>query len=305
MAIYSISDLAKLSGIKAHTIRVWEQRYSLINPSRTPTNIRYYTESDLKKLLNISTLYRQGLKIGKIAQLTPEEISERAANISENSSEQPAQIDALTLAMINFDEAAFDRVLSSYTWEKGFENTLIELVYPFLDKLNVLWLTGSVSPAHEKFISNLIRRKIVVSIDKEQIVPSKSALTFLLYMPQGETHELTLLFLHYLLRNRRHRVVYLGLNVTLDDLEQACEAVHPDYVFSIVNEPLHRKSLQTYVDALAEVVNGSKVYMTGQQVFVQQTEVPPNVEFLGGLQDTLLLLDKIKFGKSEVTTSKS
>lgn len=297
MAIYSISDLEKLSGIKAHTIRVWEQRYSIIKPSRTPTNIRYYTESDLKSILNISTLYRQGLKIGKIAKLSPKEIAERVAEISQNSSEQPAQIDALTLAMIDFDEVAFDRIFSSYTWEKGFENTLIELIYPFLDKLNVLWLTGSVSPAHEKFISSLIRRKIMVAIDKEQIVPAKDALTFILYMPKGETHELTLLFIHYLLRYRKYRVVYLGLNVTLDDLQQACEAVRPHYIFSIINEPLYRQSLQSYCDDLSGAINGSTAFLTGQQVFVQQAEFQKNIKVLGGLDDTLQLLDKIKLGK--------
>ena len=297
MAIYSIRDLEKLSGIKAHTIRVWEQRYALVEPSRTPTNIRFYTESDLRKLLNIASLYRQGFKIGKIAALSPEEIEHKASELSQNSQEQPAQIDALTLAMIDLDEMAFDRIFSSYTWEKGFERTLIDLIYPFLDKLNVLWLTGSVSPAHEKFISNLIRRKIIVSIDKEQVVPSKEALTFLLYMPQGETQELTLLFLHYLLRNRKHRVVYLGLNVTLDDMKQACEAVQPDYVFTIINEPLYRNSLQSYFNALSEVVNGGKVFISGQQVFIQEAKVPNNIEILMGLQDTLQLLEKLALKK--------
>ncbi|MCB0576627.1 MAG: MerR family transcriptional regulator, partial [Saprospiraceae bacterium] len=237
MAIYSIRDLEKLTGIKAHTIRIWEQRYGLVVPARTETNIRYYTDENLRLLFNIALLNRNGYKISKLAQMSDNEIAERVADIAENNGSQNAQIDALTLAMIDLDEATFDRIFSTYTWENGFERTMVELVYPFLDKLNVLWLTNSVSPAHEKFIGHLIRRKLMAAIDKESAEVPRDAATFVLYLPDDESQELTLLFMYYLLRSRHKRVIYLGHRVSLSDLEDACQPLRPDYVFTIIQEP--------------------------------------------------------------------
>ncbi|MBK6930590.1 MAG: MerR family transcriptional regulator [Saprospirales bacterium] len=237
MAIYSIRDLEKLTGIKAHTIRIWEQRYHLVSPARTGTNIRYYTDDDLRHLFNIALLNRYGHKISKLAKMQPVEIAARVAEIAATNSSPIAQVDALTLAMIDLDEQAFDRIFSSYSWEHGFEQTMLQLVYPFLDKLNVLWLTHSVSPAHEKFITNLIRRKLLVAIDKDPVDVQREGAKFLLYLPEGESQELTLLFIHYLLRSRRQKVVYLGAGTSLNDVRDACQAFQPDFVFTIIQGP--------------------------------------------------------------------
>ena len=159
MAIYSIRDLEKLTGIKAHTIRIWEQRYGLITPARTETNIRYYTDENLRHLFNIALLNRNGLKISKLAQMSPDEIASQGAAIAQNNPNPNPQIDSLTLAMIDLNEAAFERVFLEYMGANGFERAMLELVYPFLDKLRLLWLTNSISPAHEKFVGQIIRRK--------------------------------------------------------------------------------------------------------------------------------------------------
>jgi DNA-binding transcriptional MerR regulator len=293
MAIYSIRDLEKLTGIKAHTIRIWEQRYGMVMPARTETNIRYYTDENLRQLFNIALLNRHGHKISKLAKMTSEDIATRVADISKNSSSQNAQIDALTLAMIDLDEATFDRIFSTYTSEHGFERAMVELVYPFLDKLNVLWLTNSVSPAHEKFIGQLIRRKLMCAIDKEPAEASREAAVFLLYLPDDDSQELTLLFLHYLLRQRRQRVVYLGHRVSLGDLEDACQPLRPDFVFTILQEPIPRQPIQGYLDGAARAVNPAKLLLTGAQLFVNSIKLPSNAQVLAGLQDTIQFLDSL------------
>jgi hypothetical protein len=225
--------------------------------------------------------------------MTPEDIAARVADISQNNGSQNAQIDALTLAMIDLDEATFDRIFSAYTIENGFERTMVELVYPFLDKLNVLWLTNSVSPAHEKFIGHLIRRKLMVAIDNEPAATSREAATFLLYLPDDESQELTLLFMHYLLRSRKQRVVYLGHKISLSDLEDAVQPLRPEYVFTILQEPIPRQPIQGYLDAAAQVTNPSQLLLTGAQLFVNPVKLPANARVLNGLQDTIQFLDNL------------
>lgn len=294
MAFYSIRDLEKLTGVKAHTIRIWEQRYQLISPARTETNIRYYTDENLRHLFNIALLNKHGVKISHIAKLHPEDINARVEDITQNNSSQNAHIDSLTLAMIDLDESAFDRVYTAYHWEHGFERTMLEVIYPFLDKLNVLWLTNSVSPAHERFISSLIRRKLMSAIDQEPLQNSRDAETFLLYSPEGDVQELTLLFMQYLLRRRQHKVVYLGASTTLGDLRDVCQPLRPNYVFTILQEPLPRQSVQNYVDHAAACSPGSQFLLTGAQLFVNSVQLPPNARVLNGLPDTLQFLDSLR-----------
>lgn len=292
MAIYSIRDLEKLTGIKAHTIRIWEQRYGLVTPARTDTNIRYYTDENLRHLFNIALLNKNGLKISKLAQMTPEEIAAKGAAIAQNNPNPNAQLDALTLAMIDLNEFAFEQIFAEYTQINGFESSMLELVYPFLDKLRLLWLTNSISPAHEKFVGQIIRRKLMCSIDSAR--PKPDSPVFLLYSPEGEMQELTLLFIQYLLRSRTMRVVYLGANVSVSDLQDACHALKPDYVFTILQEPLPRHPIQTYVDNVVEAIGDCDLLLTGQQFFVSPVRLPQHANVLNGLPGTLQFLDSIR-----------
>ncbi|MFN0176803.1 MAG: MerR family transcriptional regulator [Saprospiraceae bacterium] len=296
MAIYSIRDLEKLTGIKAHTIRIWEQRYGLITPARTETNIRYYTDENLRHLFNIALLNRNGIKISKLAQMSADEIAAKGAAIAQNNPNPNAQIDSLTLAMIDLNEAAFERVFVEYVGANGFERAMLELVYPFLDKLRLLWLTNSISPAHEKFVGQIIRRKLMVAVDKA--VSGIDTPVFLLYSPEGETQELTLLFIQYLLRSRGMRVSYLGANVAIGDLRDACHALRPDYVFTNLQEPLPRHPIQTYVDNVVQSINGCELLLTGHQFFVGPLKIPANVMLLNGLSGTLQFLDSLKVKRS-------
>lgn len=298
MSVYSIRDLERLTGIKAHTIRMWEKRYRLILPARTDTNIRYYTDENLRLLFNIALLNRSGYKISKLAKMPPEEISARAAEFTRRTETTDTRIEALTLAMLDLDEAAFERIFLSYQWEHGFEPVMLDVIYPFLNRLNELWLTRSISLAHEKFVTQLIRRKLMVAIDSEMLKPEADAKRFLLYLPEDERQELTLLFLFYLLRRRGFRVLYLGSGVSLSDLQEASQSFRPDCVYTILNNPIPRQSIQQYLEKASKLLGNASFWVSGMQVFVNNLDIPPNVRRLNGLAETLQLMEEWKSQKT-------
>jgi DNA-binding transcriptional MerR regulator len=291
VAVYSIKDLEKLSGIKAHTIRMWEQRYSIIEPKRTKTNIRYYQDEDLKFLLNIALLNKNGIKISKIAKMSKQEIAEKVASISEINFEYGTQLDALTISMIEMDEYKFDRIISTNIEQLGFERTMLEIIYPFLDKLSILWLTGSINPVQENFMSYLIRQKLIVAIDNEPLPNEKNAKKFLIYLPEGERQELTMLFMHYLLKSRKNHVVYIGQEISLTDLRDAYLILEPDYIFTMITETFAKEPVQKYVDRLAESFPNCRILLSGYQVVAQKVEPPQNVSILGSLDQMMQLLN--------------
>lgn len=291
MAIYSIKDLEKLCGIKAHTIRIWEQRYGVIKPERTDTNIRYYQDNDLKLLLNIALLNRNGLRISKIAEMSEDEIAEQVAAISEVDFGHNTQLDALTISMIEMDEYKFDRIISSNIQQLGFEQTMLQVIYPFLDKLSVLWLTGSINPVQENFMSYLIRQKIIAAIDNEPFALGKNVKKFLVYLPEGETQELSLLFMHYLLKARKNKVFYLGLNVSVNDLSDACKIHQPDYIFTMITETYSKNPVQKYVDELSDTFSDCQILLSGYQVVAQNVRSTGNIKVLKSLDETIELLN--------------
>jgi MerR family transcriptional regulator, light-induced transcriptional regulator len=299
VAVYSIKDLEKLSGIKAHTIRIWEQRYGLIAPSRTKTNIRFYDDSDLKLLLNIALLNKNGIKISKIVTMTREEITEKVSQISEVNETYDTQIDALTISMIEMDEYKFDRVLSTCIQQMGFERTMLEILYPFLERRNLLWMTGSVNPVQEHFMSYILRQKVIVAIDKEPLVSGRDVKKFMLYLPEGERQELSLLFMHFLLKARRNHVIYLGQDISLEDLKDACQVHKPDYIFTFINEPFARQSTQQYIDSLTHICPQARLMMTGYQVVVKPINLPPNAVVLRSLYEAIQFIDDIKRSSSK------
>ncbi len=290
MAIYSISDLEKLSGIKAHTIRIWEQRYNIITPQRTDTNIRYYADEDMKRLLNVALLNKNGIKISRIANMSQNEIAEKVAAISELNFEYDTQLDALTISMIEMDEYKFDRIVSTNTQQIGFERTMLEVIYPFLEKLSVLWLTGSINPAQENFISYLIRQKIIAAIDREPLTEHKDAKKFIIYLPEGERQELSLLFMHYLLKSRKNRVIYLGQDIAPSDLRDACKIHRPDFIFTMITETFAKEPVQKYIDRMAASFPDAQILLSGYQVVVQQVTPPENVRILKSLPQMLEFL---------------
>ena len=218
MSTYSIKDLEKLSGIKAHTIRMWEQRYHLIEPQRTNTNIRYYSDDDLVKLMNASLLNQSGYKISKIAELDNNQVKELILKLNNEEPSLTTQSSNLVKALLEVDEIQFNKVFETAVENMGFESTMEKLLFPFFEMIGNLWLAGTIIPAQEHFITNLIRQKLIVAIDKERIKEAQSRPRILFYLPEGEFHEIGMLYYNYLARRLNFEVIYLGTSVPFRDI---------------------------------------------------------------------------------------
>jgi DNA-binding transcriptional MerR regulator len=218
MQEFSIKDLETFTGIKAHTIRMWEQRYGILEPQRTSTNIRYYTDDDLKKLLNISLLNALGYKISKIAEMTDDAIQEVIKEASQHQSKEQHYLNMLKISMLNYDEELFYSVTDSYIEEQGVEATFVGLLIPFMMQVGLLWLTSAICPAQEHFISNLIRQRLFSLVDGLKGNEVREEVPFIMYLPQGEIHDISLLVIHYMAKARGYRSIFLGQSVPFDDL---------------------------------------------------------------------------------------
>lgn len=278
-ASYSIKDLEHLSGIKAHTLRIWEQRYNLINPKRTGTNIRYYDQNDLKLILNVSLLKDHGHKISNIAKMSLEEMHQEVKKLAEKPSGFADQIYALTLSMIDLDEERFEKIISTNSLKLGFERTMLNIIYPFLSKIGIMWMTDSINPAQEHFISNLIRQKVIVAIDGQfhSAQSMDNAKKYMLFLPQGELHELSLLFASYLIQSRKNRVIYLGQNMPFEDLEAAYQVHKPDYLLTVMTSKPNGFSAQDYVSKLSEAFPETEILLSGSQVIGEDLSIPENI----------------------------
>jgi MerR family transcriptional regulator, light-induced transcriptional regulator len=229
MGQYSIKSLEEITGIKAHTIRIWEKRYNIVTPQRTDTNIRYYTDSDLKKLLSVSTLNDYGIKISHIANMSDEQINEEILKISESRTGNHAIIDTLKIAMIEYNGELLDYIFEEQVRKRGLERTVIEIIYPFFEKVGMLWLTGTITPAQEHFVSNFLRQKLFKIIDTTKSDNKKTSLLFLF---EGEWHELGLLFYATLLKMKGHKIIYLGQSVPTVDINTAIDQIRPHYALT-------------------------------------------------------------------------
>jgi len=292
MNVYSIKDLENFSGIKAHTIRIWEQRYHLLNPTRTETGIRTYTDVDLKRILNIATLQNKGgIKISKIAELTEAEVSEKILQLSGGELDFPEHIQALTVAMMDLDEYRFQELSKIITDAYGFENYMLKVIYPFLTRLGTLWLSGSVGPAQEHFITHLIRQKIIAAIDSQMGKPQPNAKKFLLYLPEGELHEIGLLFASYLIRARKHSAIYLGQSLPFDELCLAYEIHQPDYVFSVFTTEPAQDALPAYVAQLDQHLPNAKILLTGYNVLHSPEPIPVRIQLIKDFSSLIEMIE--------------
>jgi len=287
MSNYSIKDLGQLSGIKAHTLRIWEQRYNIISPKRTDTNIRTYDDQDLKLVLNISLLKDHGYKISEISRMSFEEMNREVIGISDRKLNYPDQIHALTISMIDLDEDRFEKIVSTNILQFGFDNTMIHIIYPFLSRIGTLWVTGSIGPAQEHFITNLIRQKIIVAIDGQVNKQRPNAKKYLLFLPEGELHEISLLFANYIIRARHNKVIYLGQSLPFNELVFAYEIHKPDYIFTAITSVPSNQEVQPYVDRIARQFADSRLLLTGYQVVGQDLVTSPNVTVVNNVEDLI------------------
>jgi len=273
---YSIKDLERISGIKAHTLRIWEQRYNILRPERTSTNIRYYGDLDLKRILNISLLNSNGYKISNIAKLDENQLIAEVNRFLNASQKESLQVDTLVLCLMYMDEERFENTLNNSVMHFGFENTIEKVVFPFLRHLGNMWQVGLITPAQEHYISNLIRQKLIVGLDK--IIPQKNAdfKTYLLFLPEKELHELGLIYLHYLIKAKGHKCLYLGQSVPTKDLVTIAETVKPDFLVSILTSPIEEQEFSNFLDTCKSKIPSAKLLLSGRLLFTSDIK-PLNI----------------------------
>jgi len=232
---YQIADLERLTGIKAHTIRIWEKRYNLIEPHRTSTNIRYYDDAQARKLLKVSTLLAQGIKISKISELSEKEINSRIQELQHVVSEDAictGFINELTASMLAFDENGFEKTFSSAVIRFGMYQAMLKVFYPFLHKTGLMWSMEEAMPVQEHFASAIIRRKLITATDGLP-VSTKRSKSFILFLPSEEWHETGLLFSDYIIRSHGYKTIYLGQNVPANNLLDVIKNIKPTHILTL------------------------------------------------------------------------
>lgn len=287
MSTYSIKDLERISGIKAHTIRIWEQRYEIISPNRTDTNIRHYSDEDLKSILNIGILNNCGYKISKIAKMHKDEITASVLEITGSNFNANVQIDNLIIAMTEMDEDRFEKFLSANILRSGFEKTFLEILHPFMVKVGVLWLTNSINPAQEHFISNLVRQKLIAAIDGIDFNSSHHADKCLLYLPENELHEINLLFANLILKKHGYKTIYLGQSVPYQDIKMVCELHKPKHIITVITSTLADISIEDYTLQLCKDFPQQKIMISGYQLQNSTFNLPHNVKLFSNPQELL------------------
>jgi len=265
---FSIKDLENLSGIKAHTIRIWEKRYGILHPMRTDTNIRYYDSENLKKLLNVVLLHKHGYKISKIGTFEEERIPKMVRQIISDKSTKSHALNAFKLAMMNFDQQMFYATYDSLLSQKPFSRVFYEVLLPLLDEIGWLWQSGTVTPAHEHFICNLVRQKVFCQTEKiEKELEIRNDRTFILFLPQHEMHEMGLMYLHYELISHGYKSIYLGEGIPLSSLSEM-KNLFQDITFAtyFTVEP-KSEEVEAYVDQIFAQIMGenSEIWVFGKR----------------------------------------
>lgn len=276
---YTIIDLESLSGIKAHTIRIWEKRYHILKPLRTDTNIRYYSNEDLKLLLNISFLNKNNVKISKIAQLHPDEIAEKVIGLHSISNSNSDLIDNLIIAMIDLNEALFDKIFAASLLRLNFETTISDVIFPFLNKTGLMWQTGAINPAQEHFISNLIRQKIILGIESIPKNHQTDALKAILFLPENELHENSLLLYHYVLKAKGYQTYYFGQTLPIADLNRIIDIANINIIVSVITCDMPQNKLTNFYQQLEKLPSNITIALSGRVMAENQHKLSSRFTF--------------------------
>ena len=278
MNSFTIKDLENLSGIKAHTLRIWEHRYHFLKPSRSFTNIRHYSNEELKKILNISLLNKYGYKVSHIDKMSEEEIKQKILSLTQSEAQQERVINELVKQMIELDTDAFEKTLTGYISSKGIEKTITQIIFNYLEKIGVLWLTNHINPAQEHLVSNIIRQKLILGIEGVQS-PLKMNKSVLLFLPEAEYHELGLLFMYYLLKSRGVNVIYLGTNAPLSDVAYVVKAKKPDYVYTHITRPASNFNFDKFLANVNKNFKDTPFIISGLLTQTYEKKIVPPIMF--------------------------
>ena len=285
MNAFTIKDLENLSGIKAHTIRIWEQRYNFLKPGRTQTNIRSYTSDELKVILNVALLNKYGFKISHIDKMNAAEMQERILSLMQSQAQQERIINELIQQMIDLDLDGFENTIDDFIRARGVEKSITQIIFPYLERIGILWVTSHINPAQEHLTSNIIRQKLISGIENVGRPNNSQNRSVLLFLPEGEHHELGLLFICYLLKSRGVHVFYLGANVPLKDLEYVIKLKKPDIVYSHLTSIPGNFNMERFLNMLHQRVNGSQVVFSGPAVHQYKKRVPENITLKRSLSE--------------------
>ena len=284
MNAFTIKDLENLTGIKAHTIRIWEQRYGFLKPQRTDTNIRYYNNEELKKILNISLLNKYGFKISHIDRMNDDEVKAKILSIANVQAQQERVVNTLIQAMVDMSLEDFEGTLDESIRTKGIEKTIHQVIFPFMERIGVLWITGHINPAQEHLVSNIIRQKLIVGT--EEVNPMfQLKRSGLLFLPEGEFHELGLLFIQYLLKSRGLRVYYLGANVPLEDVEYVVKYKNPDFIYTHLTSVSSVFSFDKFIHQSLKRFGSVPLIISGRLAATYEKKIPPQIHFKRSLQE--------------------
>jgi MerR family transcriptional regulator, light-induced transcriptional regulator len=293
--VFSIKDLENLSGIKAHTIRIWEKRYNVLEPMRSDTNIRYYSLDNLQKLLNIVILHKFGYKISKISKLNEPEIVGLVNRITTSKNANNLAISQFKVAMMNFDQTLFIETYDLLLKEKSFRDVFYTVFIPLIEELGYLWQTNTISPAHEHFISYLIKQKVLTNTEKLQYTnTSRDDKTFVLFLPPNEIHELGLMYLNYEIIAKGFKSIYLGESVPTDSLKAIVDTFdNITFVSYITVEPT-QEEINPYVENLVEVVtknNNHNVHIIGRMTEFIENKTPEKLTLFNSIENLILSID--------------
>ncbi|TYB79609.1 MerR family transcriptional regulator [Bizionia myxarmorum] len=266
---FSIKDLEHLSGVKAHTIRIWEKRYNLLEPDRTETNIRFYSLESLQKLLNITFLYNNGYKISKIAEINDVDIADTVRLLSAKDYADDHAINMFKLAMLNFDKSLFFSTYNNLIEHKSFSDIFVEVFIPLMSEIGLLWQTNTITPAQEHFISELIKQKLLVNIEMHQYEkPKNDDKAFVLFLPNNEIHDLGLHFLNYKLSKANYHTVYLGPSVPIQSLKDVLKHYKNVRFISYFTVKPEVENIESYLKEFQEqlLFNGNELWIFGRML---------------------------------------
>ena len=283
MAQYSIKDLEYLSGIKAHTIRIWEKRYKLLAPERSDTNIRFYSNEDVRRILNVAQLVKSGYKISNVALFDDAKLQTEVLRQNKNLLDPDKNMDQLLLLTLNMDTLGFDRLLNEIIQENGFSKTIENVVFPFCERIGILWQAGSIFVVHEHFVSNLIRNLLLIESTKFDNQLSEKSMLF--FLPEGELHELGLLYAHYLAAQNGFESIYLGQSVPFIDLSNLLMNSQFDFICTTFINAIEKTELEQYLASLSQVFSKNKILAAGRQITIHKPKLPLNVVVIKNNKD--------------------
>ncbi|MEO7800519.1 MAG: MerR family transcriptional regulator [Ginsengibacter sp.] len=275
---FTIKDIENLSGVKAHTIRIWEQRYSFLRPGRTEKNLRLYDDEQLKTILNIALLNKHGFKISHIDKMSEEGRLQKIMSLPSAEAKNEVIINNLIDQMNKVDMKTFEECIDAQIKTQTIEKTLLQIIFPFLERIGVLWLTSHINPAQEHLVSNIIRQKIIVGIETLN-KPKQSTATICMFLPEGEYHELSLLFITYLLKKAGVEIIYLGASIPLIDVEFIVRYKKPDYLFSHLTSITQKFNFETFLNSLHSSFPSIPIIISGKLTTVYSKKIPENIHF--------------------------